>query len=132
MKIIYTRPDGSVSIVSPAPGVSIEQAKARLPANATNVQVVEASAIPADRYFRNAWKAGAGCVEHDIGKCREVHREKLRAARAPKLAALDVEQLRGRDVEAQKQALRDATNDPRIEAAQSPEELKAVWPDCLS
>ena len=35
------------------------------------------------------------------------------------------------EIEAQKQSLRDATADPAIEAAQTPEALKAVWPSVL-
>jgi hypothetical protein len=127
-RIIFSRPDGGVSVVSPAPGVTIEQAMLGLPVNADKVHVVDASAIPQDRYFRDAWRLGDGCIEHDMEKCKSLHRNKIRAARAPKLAALDVEQLRGRDVEAQKQVLRDATSDPRIDAATTPDELKAVWP----
>ena len=136
-KIIYTRPDGGLSVVHPVintkESITKEQALARalekLPKDALNPQVVDS--VPSDRTFRNAWKAGSGCVDHDMGKCRELHRDRLRVARAPKLAALDIQQLRGIDVEAQKQELRDVTSDPRIESAKTPEELKAVWPDCL-
>lgn len=65
----------------------------------------------------------------------------MRAARAPKLAALDIAYQRadeaGDDAEkaritALKQALRDVTSDPAIEAATTTEILKSVWPDILS
>lgn len=86
--------------------------------------------VPSDRTFRNAW-CWTGKVDHDMEKCRAIHRDRLRVARAPKLAALDVAQLRGQDVEAEKTALREVTADPAIEAAKTPEELKAVWPAVL-
>jgi hypothetical protein len=71
---------------------------------------------------------------------REVWRTKIRAARAPKLEALDIAYQRADElgdvaakqaVAAQKQALRDATKDPRIAAATTPEQLTAVWPEGL-
>jgi hypothetical protein len=153
-KIIYTRPDGGLSVVTPiinthsvvngelAPlaedvteEFAIARAMARLPANAADVQIVDESAIPADRTFRDAWKAVAGKVEHDMDKAREIHKMRMRVRRSPMLSALDVEYMRADeagDVEAkqritaQKKALRDITSDPRITSAQTPEELKAV------
>ena len=141
-KIIYSLPDGRVAVVHPVINThpepeqiteeqALERAIARLPAGVV-FQVVEETSIPSDRTFRDGWKEGAGKVEHDMPKCREIHRERMRVARAPKLAALDVEQLRNKNVEAEKQALRDVTADPRIETAATPDELKAVWPDILN
>lgn len=141
-KIIYSLPDGRVAVVHPVINThpepekiteneALERAIARLPAGVV-FQVVDETSIPSDRTFRDGWKEGAGKVEHDMVKCREIHRGRMRIARAPKLAALDVEQLRGRNVEAEKQALRDVTADPRIDSATTPEELKAVWPEVLN
>lgn len=90
----------------------------------------EVESIPDDRYFRSAWVAN-GEVSVDMPKARDVLREKMRVARAPLLAALDIEQMRGRNVEAQKQALRDVTSNPAIDSASTPEELKATWPAIL-
>ena len=100
--------------------------------------VVDQGALPTDRSFRNAWKAD---MTHDMERCRHIHRERMRAVRAPKLAALDAEYQRadeGGDTEkkqaiaARKQALRDVTKHPDIEAVKTPEQLKAVWPKELS
>jgi 5-formyltetrahydrofolate cyclo-ligase len=99
-----------------------------LPPTAIDVRIVDESEIPTDRTFRNAWKAD---LSVDMPKARELHRKKMRLARAPKMAALDVEQLKGNNVEAKKQALRDVTSDPAIDAAKTPEELKSVWPAAL-
>jgi hypothetical protein len=74
----------------------------------------------------------------DMTKARDIWRDRMRAARAPQLAALDIVFQRaleqGADtkaVVAQKQALRDVTRHPDIEAAATIDDLKAVWPDCL-
>lgn len=111
-----------------------------VPADALDVRIVDGTAIPTDRTFRNAWKAGANGVEHDMEKCREIHKDHLRVMRTPKLAALDVEYMRAderadteekRRIAALKQTLRDVTSDPAIAAAATPEELKAFMPAIL-
>lgn len=158
-KIIYTRPDGGLSVVHPvinthtfvdgdvvpvAEDITEEQALQRalskIPADAINVQIVDESAIPTDRTFRNAWVAATGAVTHDMAKAREIQKNTLRVLRAPKLAALDVEFMRALEVGdtvgaaaivAQKQALRDVTKDPAIASARTPAALAAVVPDVL-
>jgi hypothetical protein len=94
-------------------------------------------APPADRSYRDAWTDQGDRIGHDMGKARAIHRDKLRAARAPLLAALDVDyakadeagnQAEKRRVAAEKQRLRDITADPRIDAAATIDELKGVIP----
>ena len=70
----------------------------------------------------------------NITKAKEIHKENIRIAREPKLAALDVEFQKaletGSDTAAivsKKQALRDAPADSAIEAAKTDAELKAQW-----
>lgn len=88
-----------------------------------------------DKTFRNAWKDTPGRVKPDVDmpKAREIHRDNLREKRAPLLEALDTDYLladeqndqqKKRDVAVRKQALRDITIHPDIEAATTPEELK--------
>jgi len=88
-----------------------------------------------DLSYRDAWRLGGSRIVFDMPKAREIHRERLRALRAPVLAALDVEYQRAdedgdaarkRDVVARKRRLRDATSDPRIDAAMSVDELRAL------
>jgi len=76
----------------------------------------------------------------DMTKAREIKRDMVRAERAPLLERLDVEYMRAQEggdtalqqeIAAKKQALRDATVDPVIDAATTPDELKAVRPDAL-
>jgi len=151
-KIIYTRPDGGVSVVTPVRNTlpvlesltdaEIEQrAWNKLPPDAIDPRFVEADAIPVDRSFREAWKADGAAIAHDMAKCREIHKERLRQLRAPKLAALDTEYMRAdeagdaakkAEIAARKQALRDVTKAPEISAARTPEELKAAIPAALS
>lgn len=95
-----------------------------------------------DRSFRNAWKfSGSGSTMHvDMPTARNLHRVKLREMREPLLDALDVAYTMAdersdaqakRDIAAQKQALRDVTAHPSIEAAQTPDELRLAIPPIL-
>ena len=70
----------------------------------------------------------------DMAKAREIHKDKIRTARALKLAELDVEFQRAletgastTDIVAKKQALRDAPADSGIAAASDGDALKAQW-----
>ena len=73
-------------------------------------------------------------ININMNKARDIHRERVREARNPKIAAKDVEFQRaletGADtsaIVAAKQALRDAPAAANIEAATTPEELKQAW-----
>ena len=73
-------------------------------------------------------------ININMTKARDIHREKVREARNPLLAAKDVEFQRaletGADtsaIVAAKQALRDAPAASTIEAASTPDELKQAW-----
>ncbi len=69
-----------------------------------------------------------------MAKAKEVHRKNIRDARAPKLAALDVDFQRALEtssdtslIVANKQALRDAPAAAGIATATTTDELKAQW-----
>lgn len=147
-KIIYQRTDGGISVVTPAFNLndpagwteadSEQRAWDKLPPDAINPRFADESEIPADRTFRNAWKAD---LTVDMVKAREIHRAKLRDIRKPLLEALDTDYMRADEagdtalkaqIASKKQALRDVTDDPAIAAATSPEELKAVLPSVLT
>lgn len=96
--------------------------------------------VPQDRTFRGAWQFNGDAVEIDMTKARDIHRDNLRAERAPKLAELDTAWFRAAetgdttaqaDIAAQKQALRDVTADARIDGAKTPDALKALTLDAL-
>ena len=70
----------------------------------------------------------------DMAKAREIHKTKIREARAPKLAELDVEFQKAQEtsadtsaIVAKKQALRDAPADSGIASASTTDELKGQW-----
>jgi len=70
----------------------------------------------------------------DMAKAKEIHKARIRNARAPKLAELDVEFQRAletssstTDIIAKKQALRDAPAAVGISSATTTDELKAQW-----
>ncbi len=70
----------------------------------------------------------------DMAKAREIHKEKIRTARTPKLVELDIEFQKAQETSAdtstivsKKQALRDAPADSAIAAASDTDALKAQW-----
>ena len=70
----------------------------------------------------------------NMDKAKEIHRNKIRKARAPKLAELDVEFQKALETSAdttsivsKKKALRDAPANAAIDAAKTEAELKATW-----
>lgn len=140
-KIVYTRPDGGLSVVHPVRNTlgetltidaEIEQrAWDRLPDDAINPQYVDADTIPTDRTFRNAWKAEAGNVAVDMGKAKDLTKDRLRNERKPLLEAQDVAFQRALETGAstaaivsEKQRLRDITK--KVDALTSLDELKAL------
>lgn len=112
----------------------IERIRAKdLPKDATNVRIVERSDLPAKDEFRNAMRHD---LTFDMEHCRAIWKEKMRSSRKPKLDDLDRQWHRATGgkksaeadaVEAKRQALRDVTDDPRLAAAKTKEDLKRVW-----
>ena len=119
MKIVYTDNSGNTCIVHPlnqsdvavtVPEVAamtplefIEWIKDKdVPADATNVSIVAADAIPTDRTFRNALKHD---LTHDKQKCVDITNARLRAERAPLLAELDVQVIRSQETGAETSSL---------------------------
>lgn len=89
--------------------------------------------VPSDRTFRGAWQFSGDAVEVDMDAAKVIHKNNLRIERAPRLADLDVAYMKAleagsgaADIAAQKQVLRDITSDARIDAATTPDELKAL------
>jgi len=79
-------------------------------------------------------------IKINMTKAREIKRDQLRAERKPLLEQLDVEYMRAQeagdttlqqDIVTKKQSLRDVTADPVIDAATTPDELKAARPSAL-
>lgn len=102
----------------------------------------DASAFPAaDRYFRDAWQFGDGVIEINMPKARHIHRARLRELRKVEFEKLDVAWMRAvasddesgaGAAEAERQKLRDLPADARIEAATTPDALKALTFEVLT
>ena len=130
-RIIYTKSDGTVSVITPAGDVN--DAIKDVPSG-LSYEIVEDSAIPTDRSFRNAWKQNSKTIETDMTKAKEIHKTNIRTARVPKLAELDIEFQRALEtsadtstIVAKKQTLRDAPSASGISTAASEADLKAQW-----
>lgn len=141
-RIVYQNQEGGISIIVPVDGcgLTLEQIIAKDVPPGAVYQVVDVADLPTDRTFRDAWTLQGEAVTVDMPKARQVHRQRLRAMRAPRMAALDVDFMRAletadaarqAEIGAAKQALRAVTDDPRIEAARNPAELAAVIPAAL-
>lgn len=108
-----------------------------VPAGARDVRIIDTTDIPTDRTFRAALRSD---LTYDMPRARHIWRAKIRAARDPILASLDIAYMRAIEsnnvaeqarIASAKQALRDAPADPAIDAASTCQELKAVWPKGL-
>jgi len=86
-------------------------------------------------YYRSAIVDRGGVIQHDMAKARECRRERVRQKRSIILSRLDGDWMKATgqgnkqkadEVEAERQKWRDAPADPRIDAAQSVEELKLL------
>ena len=126
-------PDGSVQFSRELTddAVKAECSKAGLPL--ISWRVLGEAEVPEDRSYRDAWVDRDGLIDHDMIKARDIYRSRLRRLRAPMLEDLDIEYQRAdeaddkerkRSIAAQKQRLRDATTDPRIEQCTSIDALK--------
>jgi hypothetical protein len=93
--------------------------------------------IPAERTFRDGWEADAdtGVISVNMTKAKDIWRDKIRAAREEPLKALDTAYMKALEsgssttqIVSDKQALRDAPALASIDAATTPDELKAIQP----
>ena len=153
-RIVYTRPDGGVSVVAPAPdsiarfkteadAIAAVQAQ-NIPTDATNILECTVADIPIDRTFRDAWErdlVGAVPIRTDMPQARMIHMGRIRAARDAKLKTLDGPWMRAigqgntteaARIEAQRQTLRDIPQTLDLTTAATPDDLKAIWPVILS
>lgn len=132
-RIIYTAADGSLAVIIPAPecGLSIEEIAAKDVPAGLAYEVVDVSAIPSDRQFRNAWEKSGAAVGVNLGKAKGIAHDKRRAKRAAEFAPLDIEvtiPAKAAAAEAARQAVRDkyAAIQTSIDACASVDALKAV------
>jgi hypothetical protein len=134
-RILYTQPNGILAVIVPSPqweGTMEELAGKDVPGG-IEYSIVSIDDIPADRYFRNAWKKSTDSVVVDMPLARDIQRGKLRERRSGLFKKLDELYLRadeGNDnakkalIAGLKKQLRDVTSNNDIDNANNSEELK--------
>lgn len=140
-RIVYTMTDGSVRIgmLAPECELTIEQVAVRdRPEGADDAIIIKSRELPFEsepHNFRPTWVFDKVIKKfsHDMIKAKELHKQRLRLWREPKLAELDKEYMKAdeagdnqkkKEIAAKKEKLRNITANPEIEAAQTIEELK--------
>jgi aldehyde:ferredoxin oxidoreductase len=128
--IIFTNSNGGVSVCIPTGELDIQAVKAK-DTPSTSIIVQESELPQADNDFFNAWELANGVVTVNIDKAKEITKARLRAERAPLLAAQDVLYMRATEagadttaIVAEKQRLRDVTD--LVDACTTTEELRAL------
>lgn len=130
--IIFTNERGGVSVCIPTGELPIEQVQAKDIPHGLDSYIVRADTLPeADNDFFDAWEQTKGVVTVNLDKARELTKNRLRAERAPLLAAQDVAFQRAMEtgadtaaIVAEKQRLRDLT--ALADAATSLAELRGL------
>jgi len=134
MFITYPQPNGQIAVVIPTGDVN--DAIKDVPAG-IEYKIVESVDIDNDYFNAYEFDAETG-VKVNIDKAKAIQLDKFRAARAPKLAKLDIDFMKAveandeekkAEIVAAKQALRDVT------LTTLPDDLagiKATWPDILN
>ena len=96
----------------------------------------DATSIPSDRHFRNAWSLSGTVISEDMTEAKNIFKEKIREVRKPLLEAEDVAYMKAMEADDasaktaavnKKTALRDAPAASAITNASTIDELKAAW-----
>ena len=134
MKIIYQNQEGGVSVIHPTGELSIEEVAAKDVPEGVAYEIVEDDAIPADRFFRNAWVANGAAVDVDLDQAKSIGHDIRRTLRAEEFKPFDdiiAKQIPGvsaTNAEAARQAIRDKYSviQSEIDATASPDEIKTA------
>lgn len=134
-RIIYSNAEGGVSVIIPTlealEHMTIEEIAQKDVPVGVSAEIVDASTIPTDRTFRNAWGKSSSAIVHNIVKCKEIAHEKRRRARAAEMAPLDIEATipaKAKQAEEKRQIIRDkyAVVQTDIDSASTVEQLKTI------
>lgn len=130
MLIKIARSDGGVSIMRTigAPDAEVKKWEQASNLMAVSYSEIADDDVPQDRTFRDAWTPD---LTVDMPKARDIHMDRIRLVRDEEMKKLDIEQLKGRDVTAEKQKLRDIPQTFDLTKAKTAAELKALWPAVL-
>jgi hypothetical protein len=134
MFITYPQPNGQVAVVIPTGDVN--DAIKDVP-EGVEYKIVESVNIDNDYFNAYEFDAELG-AKVNIEKAKAIHLDKFRAARAPKLAKLDIDFMKAveandeekkAEIVSAKQELRDVTLTPLPDDLAG---IKATWPDILN
>lgn len=134
MLITYPQPNGQVAVVIPTGDVN--DAIKDVPAG-VEYKIVESLDIDNDYFNAYEFDSQVGS-KVNIPKAKVIHLDKFRAARAPKLAKLDIDFMKAvetndeekkAEIITAKQALRDVTLTPLPDNLIG---IKATWPNILN
>ena len=133
-RIIFQNESGGVSVIIPTGELSIEEVAAKDVPQGVAYEIVEDDAIPADRFFRNAWVANGAAVDVDLDKAKDIGHDIRRAQREAEFAPFDaiiMKQIPGNsaaEAEEARQQIRFkyALIQDVIEAAETPDEIKSA------
>ena len=96
-------------------------------------RITESSNLPTDRTYRGAWTDSnpTDTVDINLDKAKDIHMQILRSERDEALRILDIETLKGIDVQSAKQILRDLPDTIDLTRVTTIEELSSIWPEEL-
>jgi len=116
--IIFSNDNGGVSVCVPTGELPIDKVLEKDVPGGRNARIVPAADLPnQDNDFFNAWEMNGATITVNLEKAKAITKDRLRAERAPLLAAQDVLFQRALEssadttaIVAEKQRLRDITN----------------------
>ena len=132
-KVLLIEENDGVSVLIP----SNEEDLYALSKKFAKSKIVDASSLPKDREFRDAWTIDG---EIDLGKAKEIWRKKIRVARDKKLKELDIKWMKAMErgdtniaasIASNKQTLRNLPDREEIRRAETLDQLKQFWPSIL-
>jgi hypothetical protein len=133
-RIIFQNESGGVSVIIPTGELPIEEVAAKDVPEGVPYEIVDDDAIPADRFFRNAWVANGAAVDVDLGKAKDIGHDMRRAQREAEFAPFDaiiMKQIPGNsavEAEASRQEIRFkyALIQDAINVAETTDEIKSA------
>jgi len=133
-RIIFQSESGGVSVIIPTGELPIEEVAAKDVPEGMAYEIVEDDAIPADRFFRNAWVANGAAVDVDLDKAKDIGHDIRRTKREEEFAPFDaiiMKQIPGNsavEAEASRQEIRFkyALIQDAINVAETPDEIKSA------
>jgi hypothetical protein len=133
-RIIFQNESGGLSVIIPTGELTIEEVAAKDVPKGVAYEIVEDDAIPADRFFRNAWVANGAAVDVDLSKAKDIGHDIRRTLRTEEFKPYDeviMKQIPGADAVAAEEArqqvrLKYALIQDAINVASTTDEIKAT------